>query len=217
MNNSITSNFNIPDKKISTKKKEIKEEKIPNPFSTININSNNKSITNESKSKPNLFDFDSKPISNNPFNMILNDLNKEPNSFNIQGNMLNNNINNNQKNFFNQQEPIVNRVNDGIFKNFNLSNINNQENGFNQAKFGEHNSKLNPIRNNFGNLPNNNNYNLINLSFGNNNNNMNGRNINNNNIFNNNISQSPFNMFTSNQGINNLRNGAENNNEENYF
>ena len=217
INNSITSNFTIPDKKISTKKKEIKEEKIPNPFSTININSNNKSKTNDSKSKPNLFDFDSKPNSNNPFNMILNDLNKKPNPFNIQRNIINNNINNNQKNnFFSQQQPIINKENNGIFKNFNLSNINNQDNGFNQIKFGEHKSTLNPNHNNFGNFTNNNNFNLINYSFGNNNN-INGRNINNNNNFNNNNSQSPFNMFTSNQGINNLRNGADEKNDDNYF
>ena len=150
--------------------------------------------------------------------MILNDLNKKPNPFNIQGNIINNNINNNQKNnFFSQQQPIINKENNGIFKNFNLSNINNQDNGFNQIKFGEHKSTLNSNHNNFGNFTNNNNFNLINYSFGNNNNNINGRNINNNNNFNNNNSQSPFNMFTSNQGINNLRNGADDKNDDNYF
>ena len=55
----------------------------------------------------------------------------------------------------------------------------------------------------------NNNYNMnsINISFGNNN--LNGQN--NNNPF------SPFTQFSTNQGLNNLVNGTQNKNDDNYF
>ena len=209
VNKSITSMFQVEDKTKSKKKIEIKEDKIENPF-TNKIN-----ITKKNEQKSNFFDFDSKPNSNNPFNL---NNNQKINPFNIQINNLNNNIlnnninnnnlnnNNNQQNIFTNQNSIYN-----IFQDLNLSSYNKkQHTEFNTCLFGLNKQ----LSNNSGNLSHNNN--SIRLILGNNsNNNRNGGNINNNNN-NNEISSSSFCIFKSNEVENSFINGTQNNNDEKY-
>ena len=226
INKSINSMFNVEDKSKSKKKVEIKVDKIENPFST--------NITNNNEPKSNLFDFDSKPNTNNPFNqnnnrnqnpfniqannLNTNNLNNNINNINLNNNNLNNNnnlSNNNQPNIFaNQQLNTNNNRINNIFQNINLSsNIKNQQTEFNTGLFGMHKSPFN----NAGNLSHNNNPFVF--TFGNKSNNiLNGGNTNNNN---NNDNSSPFNMFNSNQVKNNFLNGNQNNNnnddKDNFF
>ena len=217
----------LTDKTSISKIKDLKK-KIANPFNQVfdtnnifkNIQSNSVNTINDNKKskvdETNFFDFNSNSNINNPFNNNQNqqsNLNPFMNQTNALNNT-NNNINNNTNNFFNSNTNNIFNKNQpqqtNIFNNLNLSSNKTGENSFPSAAFGIHNSTLannnnNNLGNNLGNISNN--FNMINLSFGNNNN-LNGKNMN---------SQSPFTSFNPNQGLNFLKTGAQQNNDDNYF
>ena len=220
----------LTDKTSISKIKDMKK-KIANPFGAVfdsnnifnQIQTNSVNTINDyfqsQVDKNNLFDFNANSNINNPFN---NNQNKQSNlnPFVTQANNLNNNNNNtnnniNKNNFFNQNTNNIFTKNQptqqtNIFNNLNLSSNKTGENAFSTATFGIHNSTLannnnNKLGNDLGNISNS--FNMINLSFGNNNN-LNGKNIN---------SQSPFTSFNLNQGLKFLNTGAQQNNDDTYF
>ena len=201
INNTFVSNIEDV-KKDSDKKKEKKISNINSETNIFNINQNTSNNINNT-GKQNLFDFNTKSSNSNPFNMseINNSIPNRP--FNSQ-------IDNNNKNIFNlfsQGQNNIKKEENSIFKNFNSTNNQIQNNIFtSKLTFGMHNTTLNSQGNNIGNN-NNSNLNLNNFSFGNNN--FNG--------INNNNSQSPFVSLNTNQGFNNFRNDGQETNDENYF
>ena len=201
INNTFVSNIEDV-KKDSDKKKEKKISNINSETNIFNINQNTSNNINNI-GKQNLFDFNTKSSNSNPFNMseINNSIPNRP--FNSQ-------IDNNNKNIFNlfsQGQNNIKKEENSIFKNFNSTNNQIQNNIFtSKLTFGMHNTTLNSQGNNIGNN-NNSNLNLNNFSFGNNN--FNG--------INNNNSQSPFVSLNTNQGFNNFRNDGQETNDENYF
>ena len=201
INNTFVSNIEDV-KKDSDKKKEKKISNINSETNIFNINQNTSNNINNT-GKQNLFDFNTKSSNNNPFNMseINNSIPNRP---------FNSKIDNNNKNIFNllsQGQNNIKKEENSIFKNFNSTNNQNQNNIFSyKLTFGTHNTTLNSQGNNIGNN-NNSNLNLNNFSFGNNN--FNG--------INNNNSQSPFVSLNTNQGFNNFRNDGQETNDENYF